>query len=125
MTQAPNIDGVLITWGDRLFYPGNWVVKSYGRRHGSSHKPRLGDHKYVMVLHDHQANPHVHVSVRAESKHGQRLNPLKADLQRWRETFAERLRKRGVEDGDSFTRRAFEEETLGQYGLSDVVHVLG
>ena len=25
----------------------------------------LADHKYVMVLHDHQANPHVHISVRA------------------------------------------------------------
>ena len=24
------------------------------------------DHKYVMVLHDHQANPHVHLSVRAD-----------------------------------------------------------
>ena len=39
----------------------------------------LADHKYVMVLHDHQANPHVHISVRAESKHGRRLNPRKAD----------------------------------------------
>ena len=57
----------------------------------------LADHKYVMVLHDHQANPHVHLSVRAESKHGRRLNPRKADLQRWRETFAERLREWGVE----------------------------
>ena len=27
MSQAPNIDGVLITWGDRLFYPGNRLVK--------------------------------------------------------------------------------------------------
>jgi hypothetical protein len=27
MHQAPNIDGVLIQWGDRLFYPGNRVVK--------------------------------------------------------------------------------------------------
>ena len=27
MPQASNIDGVLITWGDRLFYPGNRVVK--------------------------------------------------------------------------------------------------
>ena len=27
MAQAPNIDGVLIQWGDRLFYPGNRVVK--------------------------------------------------------------------------------------------------
>jgi hypothetical protein len=57
----------------------------------------LADHKYVMVLHDHQANPHVHISVRAESKHGRRLNPRKADLHRWRETFAEKLRGWGVE----------------------------
>ena len=56
----------------------------------------LADHKYVMVLHDHQANPHVHISVRAESKHGKRLNPRKADLQRWRQTFAEKLRGYGV-----------------------------
>ena len=27
MSPAANIDGVLITWGDRLFYPGNRVVK--------------------------------------------------------------------------------------------------
>jgi hypothetical protein len=57
----------------------------------------LADHKYVMVLHDHQANPHVHISVRAESKYGKRLNPRKADLHRWRETFAEKLRGHGVE----------------------------
>ena len=60
-------------------------------------KIELADHKYVMVLHDHQANPHVHISVRAESKHGKRLNPRKTDLHRWRETFAEKLRERGVE----------------------------
>jgi hypothetical protein len=52
----------------------------------------LADHRYVMVLHDHQANPHVHLSVRAESRHGRRLNPRKADLHRWREVFAEMLR---------------------------------
>jgi len=27
MASAPNIDGVLIQWGDRLFYPGNRMVK--------------------------------------------------------------------------------------------------
>ncbi|MBQ0919269.1 relaxase/mobilization nuclease domain-containing protein [Hydrogenophaga aromaticivorans] len=211
MSQAPNIDGVLIQWGDRLFYPGNRVVKvkpqprlgdgsmhlradvirkrieatvvkrapqvmvkvtgggrgmlaiaahfryisKNGRldieteqgdtvrgksavhelgedwRYGGSligdegyrreafnimlSMPRgtdplivqraarefaqneLADHKYVMVLHDHQANPHVHISVRAESMSGRRLNPRKADLQRWRETFAEKLREYGVE----------------------------
>ncbi|MGE0674516.1 MAG: relaxase/mobilization nuclease domain-containing protein [Methylibium sp.] len=214
MAQAPNIDGILITWGDRLFYPGNRVVKvkpqprlsgdaarlraaairkrieatvvrrapqvmvkvtgggrsmkaiaahfryisKNGRleiedqrgetmrgkdtlrdladewRFGGSLIPddaepghrreafnimlsmprgtdpltvqraarefaqaELADHKYVMVLHDHQANPHVHISVRAESKSGKRLNPRKADLHRWRETFAEKLRGHGIE----------------------------
>ena len=211
MSQPPNIDGVLIQWGDRLFYPGNCIVKGQqqpklsslaarqraaaireriqatvvrrapqvmvkvtggGRgmkaivahlryisknerleiedergekmngkesmrtladdwRYGGSliedvsdrreafnimlsmprgtdpltvqwaarefAKIELADHKYVMVLHDHQANPHVHISVRAESKHGKRLNPRKTDLHRWRETFAEKLRERGIE----------------------------
>jgi hypothetical protein len=57
----------------------------------------FADHRYVMVLHTHQGNPHVHLSVKAESKRGQRLNPRKADLHRWRETFAERLREWGVD----------------------------
>ena len=57
----------------------------------------LADHKRVMVLHDHQANPHVHISVRAESMHGKRLNPRKTDLHRWRETFAEKLRGWGID----------------------------
>jgi hypothetical protein len=39
----------------------------------------------------------VHLSVKAESKHGERLNPRKADLHRWRETFAERLREWGID----------------------------
>jgi len=214
MTQPPNIDGILITWGDRLFYPGNRVVKvkSQPRLSGDAARLRAAairkrieatvvrrapqvmvkvtgggrgmkaiaahfryiskngqleiedqrgetmrgkdtlrdladewrfggslipddaepghrreaynimlsmprgidpltvqraarefaqaevvDHKYVMVLHDHQANPHVHISVRAESRHGKRLNPRKADLHRWRETFAEKLRGHGID----------------------------
>ncbi len=27
MPQAPNIDGVLMQWGDRLFYPGNRIMR--------------------------------------------------------------------------------------------------
>lgn len=57
-----------------------WAAREFARS-------ELADHKYVMVLHDHQANPHVHISVRAESKHGRRLNPRETDLHRWRETF--------------------------------------
>ena len=68
----------------------HWAARQFA-------KAELADHKVVMVLHDHQANPHVHISVRAESKHGRRLNPRKTDLHRWRETFAAKLRERGIE----------------------------
>jgi hypothetical protein len=212
--QAPNVDGVLITWGDRLFYPGNRIVKAkpqprlgggspqlhaaairqrieatvvrrapqvmvkvngggrgmkaiaayfrYISKNGRlviedqrgesmrgkdslrdlaeewrlggtlipneaapTHRreafnltlsmPRgtapqsvlqaarefaqaeLHQHKYVMVLHDHQAHPHVHLSVRAESTVGRRLCPRMADLYRWRDTFAAKLRGLGIE----------------------------
>lgn len=67
-----------------------WAARKFARA-------ELADHKIVMVLHDHQANPHVHISVRAESKHGRRLNPRKTDLHRWREKFAEKLRERGID----------------------------
>lgn len=60
-------------------------------------KAELANHRYVMVLHTHQANPHVHISVRAEGRDGKRLNPRKEDLHRWRETFAEKLRNWGIE----------------------------
>ena len=60
-------------------------------------KIELRDHFYVMVLHQHQANPHVHLTVRAESMSGLRLSLRRADLHRWRETFAQRLRSHGVE----------------------------
>jgi len=73
----------------------------------------LADHKYVMVLHDHQANPHVHISVRAVSRLGKRLNPRKNDLHRWRETFAEKLRGYGVE------AEATRQTTRGQHRQPD------
>ena len=78
-------------------------------------KVELADHKYVMVLHDHQANPHVHLSVRAESMHGKRLNPRKTDLHRWRETFAERLREWGI-DAEA-TRQATRGQSRGYLPL--------
>jgi len=78
-------------------------------------KIEFADHRYVMVLHDHQAHPHVHLSVKAESRHGQRLNPRKADLHRWRETFAQRLREWCV-DAEA-TRQA----TRGEYRNRDAL----
>jgi len=57
---------------------------------------QFAGHKYVMALHTHQANPHVHLLVRAESDLGVRLNPRKADLHEWRMEFAADLRQRGI-----------------------------
>lgn len=60
---------------------------------------------YVLVLHDEGRHPHVHLTVRMSGRGGARLNPRKADLQEWREVFAEALRERGVE-AEATPRRA-------------------
>src|SRR6202051_2605355 len=59
-------------------------------------------HRYAMALHSeekgkHGMHPHVHLVVKAEHEYdGSRLNPRKADLQRWRERFAQSLTELGV-----------------------------
>lgn len=54
-------------------------------------------HRYVFAAHNDEAHPHVHLCVKAVDHDGIRLNPRKADLQRWREAFAHELRVRGVD----------------------------
>ena len=54
-------------------------------------------HQWVIGQHFDQPQVHCHVCVKAEGLDGTRLNPRKADLNRWRERFAHELRKRGVE----------------------------
>ncbi len=61
-------------------------------------------HQWVIVQHFDEPQVHCHICVKAESMEGDRLNPRKADLQRWRENFAYELRQRGVEA--EATRRA-------------------
>lgn len=56
-----------------------------------------GDFRYVFACHTDEAHPHVHLCVMARSNDGTRLNPRKADLQSWRESFAEHLREHGIE----------------------------
>lgn len=55
------------------------------------------NHQYVFASHEDEKHPHVHLSVKALSNDGIRLNPRKADLQHWRELFVEKLREQGVE----------------------------
>ncbi|MCF3643136.1 relaxase/mobilization nuclease domain-containing protein [Rhizobium sp. TRM95111] len=54
-------------------------------------------HQYVFAAHDDEKHPHVHLVVKAADRHGVRLNPRKADLQQWRELFAEKMREQGIE----------------------------
>ena len=61
-------------------------------------------HQWAMGQHFDEPQVHGHVSVKAEGMNGVRLNPRKADIQRWRERFAHELRERGVEA--EATRRA-------------------
>ena len=62
-------------------------------------------HPYVFAYHTEAtdpdpnppAHPHVHITVKTQGRSGRRLNPRKADLQRWREDFAAQLRAHGIE----------------------------
>lgn len=51
---------------------------------------------YVFAYHDDTRHPHVHLTVRPFGDNHERLNPRKADLEQWRQTFAQKLRDRGV-----------------------------
>lgn len=63
------------------------------------------NHQYVFASHEDEKHPHVHLIVKAVAHNGIRLNPRKADLQLWRERFAEQLRDRGIE-ANATPRRA-------------------
>ena len=63
------------------------------------------NHEYVFALHTDEPHPHCHVTVKCLGFDGTRLNPRKADLQAWREGFADRLRDQGV-DAEATPRRA-------------------
>jgi type IV secretory pathway VirD2 relaxase len=71
-----------------------WAAAAFGERH---------DH--VLALHTDAGHPHVHVAVCARGAGGERLNPKKADLEAWRQLFAQALRDRGIE-AEATPRRA-------------------
>ena len=64
-----------------------------------------GEHDYVLALHTDAPHPHVHMAICSRGDSGQRLNPKKADLELWRQVFAQALRDRGVE-AEATPRRA-------------------
>ena len=74
------------TPGDRVYDAARtWAHDTFGDRH-----------EWLLVRHDDKGHPHVHVTVRAVGSDGRRLAPGPADLQQWRERFAQELRRLGV-----------------------------
>jgi MobA/VirD2-like, nuclease domain len=53
-------------------------------------------HRYAMALHADQANPHVHLVVKAEDELGRRLHVDKPILREWRADFARMMREQGI-----------------------------
>ncbi|MBO4576369.1 MAG: relaxase/mobilization nuclease domain-containing protein [Neisseriaceae bacterium] len=54
-------------------------------------------HRWVMVQHLDTDHPHCHLNVLMRDKYGNRLNPRKNDLYKWRLRFAEKLREHGIQ----------------------------
>lgn len=74
------------TPGDRVHEAARrWAHDTFGDRH-----------EWLLVRHDDKSHPHVHLTIRAVGSDGKRLAPGPADLQQWRERFAQELRKLGV-----------------------------
>jgi type IV secretion system T-DNA border endonuclease VirD2 len=63
------------------------------------------NHQYLMALHTDTKQPHVHLSVKAQGFDMTWLKRSKADLQQWRDGFAQKMRDQGIE-AEATPRRA-------------------
>lgn len=64
-------------------------------------KRTFGNHEYVFALHTPENDPkskqpHCHLTVKCRGLDGKVLNPRKADLQRYREAFAQAMEEQGI-----------------------------
>ena len=55
------------------------------------------NHEYVFALHTDTNNDHCHLAVKCRGFNGRQLHTPAGQIQRWRESFAEELRVRGIE----------------------------
>jgi hypothetical protein len=86
-------------------------------------------HRYLMALHTDQKHPHVHLVVKAENEHGQRLHVGKQTLRVWREDFAAMMREQSIPAnatsravrGRNKRRRPDRLHRARQYGTSTAI----
>lgn len=84
---------------------GTDAVKVRDAARAFAHETFADRFDYVFALHTDASHPHVHLAIRALGDYGERLNPRKANLEAWRQLFAQALRDRGVE-AEATPRRA-------------------
>ena len=73
-------------------------------------REKFAGHRYVMALHTHQRNPHVHLVVKAEREiEPGRLHIDKRMLREWRQDFARLMREQGI--AANATSRAARRQT--------------
>ena len=60
-------------------------------------KEAFDGHEWCMAEHRDTDQPHVHICIKTSNQIGYRINPKKADLQKWREGFADKLNEYGVQ----------------------------
>lgn len=77
--------------------------------------------QYAFVRHDDEAHPHVHLVVKARGFDGKRLNPRKADLHTWRESFVVALHDHGI-DAVATKRQQRLRQTKGLH--QSILHML-
>lgn len=86
-------------------------------------KEEFSNYRYVMAFHDDKDHKHVHVCVgtrdidRADEP---RLSPRKADLFRWRQGFADKLRENGVEAAASERRHRFNHRKSEHHAVRQI-----
>ncbi|WP_395943318.1 relaxase/mobilization nuclease domain-containing protein [Brevundimonas sp.] len=85
--------------------PGTDPFRMHDASRAFARRTFSDSHPYVFAFHTDERHPHVHLTVRILGHDGRKLNPRKADLERWRQTFAAALRDRGVE-AEATPRRA-------------------
>jgi len=73
-------------------------------------KEEFSNRQYVIAIHDDTDHVHAHINVNTrdiDRADEPRLNPRKADLQRWRQGFADKLNDNGIEATASYRTARF------------------
>lgn len=60
-------------------------------------REEFANRSWVAALHQDRDHPHVHLTIARRDHDGRRFHPTRDDFYRYRQRFAEKLRKRGIE----------------------------